>query len=635
MLRAIPFLTALVGLLSQTPSTRAELPPLIPRKVLFENAVKAAPLLSPDGARLAYLAPDDRDVFQIWVQTIGRNDAHRVTYEKGRGIVLHWWTHAPNTLVYVQDHGGDENFHIYAVDIQSEKVRDLTPMKGVRVSALKVDRNFPGELLATLTIGAAKPYDVYRISLSTGKMVLDTKNPGDVMEWLVDSKFQIGAAQALTRDGGAELRYRANSKSTWKTIVKWGPKDTEGKLLSFTSDNKALWLSSSKGRDTLGLVKRDLVSGKEEEIASDPGADLCDRLIHPQTHEIEAIAFDRLRTVWKPLNPKIAEDFRVLQEGGRGTPSVVNFDKDWQRWVVCYSSDTQPFDYYLYERASKALTHLFAAHPEMSKYTLAATQPLTIEARDGLELVSYMTLPVGVEAKNLPLVLVVHGGPWTRDSWGYNPEAQWLANRGYAVLEVNYRGSIGLGKKYLHAGDREWAGKMHEDILDAVAWAVRQRIADPKRVAIFGWSYGGYEALVGASFTPDVFACAVDVIGPSNLITWLNSVPSHWTPMKRMLALRVGDPKKEQSFLRARSPLFKAERIQIPLLIAQGANDVRVPQAEAEQLVALLRRAHKPVEYLLFPDEGHGFAKPENKIKFYAAAEAFLAKHLGGVRVEP
>jgi enterochelin esterase-like enzyme len=299
--------------------------------------------------------------------------------------------------------------------------------------------------------------------------------------------------------------------------------------------------------------------------------------------------------------------------------------------VVAYSADLTPTDYYLYDRKSQKLTHLFAARPELAKYKLAPMQPVTIRSRDGLELVCYLTLPVGVEPKNLPLVLMVHGGPWARDHWGYDSSAQWLANRGYAVLQVNYRGSSGFGKKFLHAGDREWAGKMHDDLIDAVNWAVKQGYADPKRVAIYGGSYGGYAALVGATFTPDVFRCAVDVVGPSNLITMWNSIPPYWEPYRKLIAQRVGE---DEAFLKSRSPLFKADQIKIPLLIAQGANDPRVKQAESEQIVEAVRKAGKPVEYLLFSDEGHGFARPENRLKFYGAMEQFLVKHLPGGRAE-
>jgi dipeptidyl aminopeptidase/acylaminoacyl peptidase len=456
-----------------------------------------------------------------------------------------------------------------------------------------------------------------------------------VMGWEVDAQFHIRAAQAFTPDGGSEIRIRDTDKSPWKPAIKWGPEDMDGHVVDFTADGKALWLVSSQGRDTLSLVKHDLAGGQEQLIASDPGSDVAEVLMNPLTHEPEAVAFNRERVRWKALNPQIEEDLQALEKGARGEPSIISSDRDWQTWVVAYSADVSPTDYYLYDRANKKLTHLFLARPELAKYTLAPMKPVTIKSRDGLELVSYLTLPVGIEPHQLPLVLLVHGGPWARDQWGYNSFDQWLANRGYAVLSVNYRGSTGFGKKFLHAGDREWAGKMHDDLIDAVHWAVEQGIADPKQVAIFGGSYGGYAALVGATFTPDVFACAVDIVGPSNLVTLLKSIPPYWAPMKKLFSSRVGDLATEEEFLKSRSPLFKADRIRIPMLIAQGANDPRVKQAESEQIVAAIRKAGKPVEYMVFKDEGHGFARPENTLKFVAAAEAFLAKHLRGGRAEP
>jgi dipeptidyl aminopeptidase/acylaminoacyl peptidase len=630
MLRACTCLVTALGLLSPCLPARAEPPPLIPRKILFGNPEKAAPQISPDGKRIAYLAPDKKDVMQVWVQTIGKDDARQVTQDKKRGIRVHQWTYAPDTLLYLQDNDGDENFHIYAVNLADDTVRDLTPFQGVRAQLIGVERDFPNELLAGLNLKDRRVHDVYRINLASGEAALDTKNPGDVLGWEYDPKFRVRAAQAQTPDGGTQVRYRDDDKSPWKTLVTWGPEDADGRVIGFTADGDALWMTSSEGRDTLALVKRGLGGGEEKVVASDPKADAGGVLFNPNTHAVEAVAFNRERVRWEAVDPAVAADLKVLQEGARGEPSVVSRSKDLNTWVVAYSADLHPTTYYLYDRPEKKLTKLFTSQPALDKFTLAPMKPVTIPSRDGLGLVSYLTLPVGVEPKNLPTVLMVHGGPWGRDAWGFNPQSQWLANRGYAVLSVNFRGSAGFGKKFLHAGDREWAGKMHDDLIDAVQWAVKEGYADPKRVAIFGGSYGGYAALVGATFTPDVFACAVDIVGPSNLVTLLRSIPPYWEPMKKLFAVRVGDVEKEEEFLRSRSPLFKADQIKIPLLIGQGANDPRVKQAESEQIVEALKKAGKPVEYILFPDEGHGFARPENRLKFFAAAEAFLAQHLGG-----
>jgi dipeptidyl aminopeptidase/acylaminoacyl peptidase len=616
------------------PAGRADLPPLIPRKVLFGNPVKTGPEISPDGKRLSYLAPDEKDVLQVWVQTVGKDDARKVTDDPKRGIRIHSWAYAPDTLLYLQDHDGDENFHIYAVNVETAKVRDLTPFKGTRAGIVALDRKFPGELLIQLNKDDPKVFDVYRVDLATDEVKLDTKNPGDVVGWEADPEFRIRVAQAATPDGGTEVRWRADNKAEWKTAVKWGPEDADGGVVGFTADGKGLWMTTSEGRDTQALVKHDLATGKDKEIIADPGSDIAGTIFNPLTHTVEAVAFNRERIHWKALDEKVAADLEALEKGAPGEPSVVSRDRDLQTWVVEYTADTRPVDYYLYDRGTKKLKHLFVSRPDLAKYTLAPMKPVTIKARDGLELVSYLTLPAGVEPKNLPMVLDVHGGPWGRDNWGFDPNAQFLANRGYAVLQVNFRGSTGFGKKFLHAGDRQWAGKMHDDLIDAVNWAVKEGYADPKRVAIFGGSYGGYAALVGATFTPDVFACAIDVVGPSNLVTLLKSIPPYWEPMRKMFAVRVGDVDKDEEYLKSISPLYKADRIKIPMLIAQGANDPRVKQAESEQIVEAIRKSGKPVEYLVFKDEGHGFARPENRLKFCAAAEAFLAKYLGG-RAEP
>jgi dipeptidyl aminopeptidase/acylaminoacyl peptidase len=617
-----------------TPPVRAGLPPIIPRKVLFGNPVKVAPQISPDGKTLAFLAPDKKDVLQVWVQTLGKDDARPVTTDKKRGIRQYAWTYAPDTLLYMQDNDGDENFHVYATTVSNGQTRDLTPFPGARAGILELSPDHPDELLATANVQDKHVFDVYRITLSTGKSTLDTKNPGDVVGWVVDPKFKVRGAQAPTSDGGQQIRYRADEKSPWKTVVTWGPEDSDGRVFGFTADGASLWMTTSFDRDTLALVKHNLSADKNEVLASDPKADVADVLANPVRHDVEAVAFDRERIHWQAIDPKIEPDLKALAAGAHGEPSVVSRDLAEKTWVVAYTTDTNATVYYLYDHDTKKLTKLFDAQPELTKYVLAPMKPVTIKARDGLDLICYLTLPVGVEPKNLPLVLVVHGGPWGRDAWGYSPYAQWLSNRGYAVLSVNYRGSTGFGKKFLHAGDREWAGKMHDDLIDAVRWAEKQGYADPKRIGIFGGSYGGYAALVGVTFTPDVFACAVDIVGPSNLVTLLKSIPPYWAPMRKTFAVRVGDVDKEEEFLRSRSPLFKADRIRVPLLIAQGANDPRVKQAEAEQIVAAIKKANKPVEYMLFPDEGHGFARPENRMKFIAAAESFLAKYLQGGRVQ-
>ena len=360
-------------------------------------------------------------------------------------------------------------------------------------------------------------------------------------------------------------------------------------------------------------------------------------MIDPRTHAIQAVAFDRLRPVWKVLDPSIQADWDALANIAPGTMTLAGRDLADRTWIVSFDTDVAGMNYYAYDRSTKKATFLFSASPKFEEFTLAPVKAFEIRSRDGLSLPCYLTLPVGVPSRSLPMVLYVHGGPWARDFWGFEPNAQWLANRGYAVLQVNYRGSAGFGKSFLMAARKQFAGKMHDDLIDAVNWAVGEGIADPKRIGILGASYGGYATLVGLSFTPDVFVCGVDIVGPSNLVTLVESFPDYWKPF---LSARwypiVGDPSnpEDRKDMLARSPITRVDRIRAPLLVGQGANDPRVKQAESDTIVAALRKRGVPVEYIVFPDEGHGFARPENQLKFSTAAEAFLAKHLGG-RFEP
>jgi dipeptidyl aminopeptidase/acylaminoacyl peptidase len=365
-------------------------------------------------------------------------------------------------------------------------------------------------------------------------------------------------------------------------------------------------------------------------IAADPHYDVGNVMTNPDTYEIQAVAFNRDRVEWTVLDEAIQLDFDRIRDIHQGDFFITSRDNADQTWVVAFTVDNGPVPYYTYNRETQTSTFLFDNQPELSKYTLAHTQPVTFSARDGLTIHGYLTLPEGEQHEHLPMILNVHGGPWARDEWGYNPEAQWFANRGYACLQVNFRGSTGYGKDFLNAGNREWGRNMHNDLVDAADWAVQQGIADAKKIAIYGGSYGGYAALAGATFSPDVFCCAVDIVGPSNLLTLIKTIPPYWSTFLATFHTRVGNPDTEEEFLKSRSPLFKVDQIKIPMLIAQGANDPRVKQAESEQIVEAMKSKGISHEYLLFPDEGHGFAKPENRITFYKAAEKFLAQHLGG-----
>ena len=612
-------------------SLHAQLPPLIPRDVLFGNPERVSPQLSPDGKRLAWLAPDTNNVLQVWVKTVGANDDRIVTADRKRGIRQYLWAENSQTLGYMQDADGDENWHLYGVDLASGNVRDFTPFQGIRAEVTATDPNFPDEILVSMNLRDRALFDVYRLNLKTGALVLDTENPGDVAGWAVDPNFQIRAAQIQTPDGGTEIRIRDDIKSPWRSWIKVGPEEILG-FVDFTADGKSAYLQSSVGHDTARLVEKNIATGDEKTVAESTEVDTGEVLIHPRKHVVQAVAFEPGRKNWIVVDPSVREDFEGIGKLNDGDFSIVNRNHADTKWLVSFESDHGPISYYTWDRTAKKGTFLFVHKPKLQGLRLAEMKPVVIPARDGLKLNAYLTLPAGVPPRNLPLVLSVHGGPWGRDNWGYNSYAQWFANRGYACLQVNYRGSTGYGKKFLNAGNKQWGLKMHDDLIDAVNWAIKEGYADPKKVAIFGGSYGGYAALAGLTFTPETFACGVDIVGPSNLKTLIGSIPPYWKPIRSVFDVRMGnvDDPKDAELIRNASPLFKADKIIRPLLIGQGANDPRVKQAESEQIVAAIEKHGGKVTYVLYPDEGHGFARPENRIDFNARAEAFLAENLGG-----
>ncbi|MDB5310294.1 MAG: dipeptidyl aminopeptidase/acylaminoacyl peptidase [Gemmataceae bacterium] len=624
---------ALMLIAAATPPARAELPPLIPRDVLFGNPDRAGPQLSPDGKHIAYLRPDDKNVLQVWVRTVGKDDDAAVTQDPKRGIRQYFWAFDNKHLLYLQDAGGDENFHLYAVDLGAKKTRDLTPFPGVRVQGVDLEPKVPDQIVIGLNKRTKGLFDAHRVTLSTGEVKLDTENPGTVVGWTTDADFQIRAATSAKPAGGYDLLVRDKPGAEWKTVKSW-PSEEQGAPVLFGTDPNTLYLIANDNANATRLVKLDLATGKEEVVAADKEYDVGGVMVDDKRRVPVAASFTRARTEWQALDPAVKADLETLTKLRRGDFSVTSKTTDDTKWLVGYTTDDGPTAYYLYDRGAKTAAFLFVNNSKLEKVTLARTEPVEFTAKDGLTIRGYLTKPAGVEAKNLPAVLYVHGGPWARDSWGYNPAVQWLANRGYAVLQVNFRGSTGYGKAFLNAGNREWAGKMHQDLIDGMDWLVKAGVADPKKVAIMGGSYGGYATLVGLTFTPDVFACGVDIVGPSSIPTLLRSIPPYWAPMKAVFTKRVGDLEKEEEFLKARSPLYMADRITKPLLIGQGANDPRVKQAESDQIVEAVRKAKKEVRYVVYPDEGHGFARPENRLHFFAIAEEFLATHLGG-RAEP
>ncbi len=643
--------------------------PLIPRDVFFGNPDFAAVRMSPDGTRISYLA--DRDgVLNVFVGPIDDpSKAKPVTHETARPIMSYFWAYTNDHIIYMKDEGGDENFHVHVVNLKTGESKDLTPFEEIigedgrpvrwpdgriarpRATVQEVSREHPTEILISMNTRDPRFSDIYRVNIETGELELVQRNEG-FAGFVTDDDYNVRFATRLTPDGGTEILKLAQGGKEWETFMKIGMEDSmttgpEG----FDKSGDVLYLLDSRGRDTAALRAMNLETGEEWMIAADDRADIGGILAHPTERTIEAYAVNYLRNEWIPVGDAIAADLAYLETVDPGELVITSRTTDDQTWMVAYIRDDGPVRYYKYQRnggdeagdAPGKATFLFTNRKDLEQYDLAPMHPVVIESRDGLNLVSYLTLPTwadsdgdGRPAQPLPMVLMVHGGPWARDAWGYNGSHQWLANRGYAVLSVNYRGSTGFGKNFINAGNLEWAGKMHDDLIDAVDWAVSEGIAHPERVGIMGGSYGGYATLVGLTFTPDQFACGVDIVGPSSILTLIETIPPYWEPAIELFAKRVGDHRTEEGreFLRSRSPLSFVDNIKKPLLIGQGANDPRVKQSEADQIVKAMQEKDIPVTYVLYPDEGHGFARPANSTSFNAVAEAFLAEHLGG-RYEP
>ncbi len=615
---------------------------LIPRAALFGNPVRAQARLSPDGKFMSFLAPYE-GVLNVWLAPFGKlDDAKAITHDRKRGIRQHLWADDSCHVLFLQDEGGDENWRVHSVDVISGRELNLTPLDNVRADIVGLSHERPGIALVALNDRLPEWHDLYEIDIATGARKLVERNDQEFSGYLEDLQLQPRIAVKSLAEGGGEL-FRRTTKG-WESFLQYGQSDslTFRPLVVEEGGTTALLLSAVD-RDKAALLRIDLTNGRQTVLAQSDKADISDVWLEPRTRKPQAYGIEYLTTELQPLAPTAGQDIERLRAALGPQFEVVSRTLDDGKWVVVVNDPVYVTTSYLYERGSGQVTKLFDSRPELAGAPLQPMSPVEIRSRDGLPLVSYLTLPPGTDpnnsgrpAKPVPLVLDVHGGPWARDSYGFNAEHQWLANRGYAVLSVNYRGSTGFGKQFINAGDGEWARNMHNDLLDAVDWAVRERIALRERIAIYGGSYGGYATLVGLTFTPETFACGVDIVGPSNLLTLLNSIPPYWKTFLEDMARRIGDPRTEEGreLLQQRSPLTHVGRIARPLLIAQGANDPRVKQAEADQIVAAMQAKQLPVTYVLYPDEGHGFARPQNRIAFYAVAEGFLSQCLGG-RFEP
>ena len=600
-----------------------------PLEVLLGNPERTAPELSPDGTKLSWIAPVD-GVLNVWVRDLGvdGDEGKPVTHDTDRGIRGYGWAQDGLHLLYVQDTGGDEDFHVYTVNLDSGEVADRTPFKKVQAQIIGTSHKHPDTVLLGINQDNPQLHDAYRLTLSTGAVEKVFSNPG-FLGLLADDELTVRGSALPTPDGGIVVMVREDEDSEFRPILTGEQVDALSTgPIGFTADGKGLYALSSVGANTGRIVLIDIASGAETVVHEDPVNDVTGLLQHPITHEPIAAAVNADYLRWVVLDQDYAKDFEVLAGLGQGNISITGYDNAFTTWLVARNPASGSPVFYVYDRTAGTTRELMRVRPALDDYALAEMEPFTFTARDGLSVSGYISFPPGAERKDLPALLNVHGGPWARDSYGYTPDTQLLATRGYAVVQVNYRGSTGYGKAFSSAGDKEWAAKMHDDLLDAVDFVVGEGWVDRARVGIYGGSYGGYATLVGLTFTPEVFACGVDVVGPSDLETLIRSVPEYWKPMLAMFTLRVGDPETEADFLKSRSPISRVDAIVRPLLIGQGKNDPRVTEEQADIIVNAMKERDIPVEYLLYEDEGHGFAKPENRLHFYAAMEKFLAQHL-------
>lgn len=619
----------------------AQQPPIIDRELFFGDPEISGAQLSPDGNYISFIKPF-RNVRNIWVK--GRSEAFEkarpLTADTTRPVTSYFWSRDSKNILYVQDKGGDENFRIYAVDPSAAgdpvpAARDLTPMKNVRAQIYDVPKNTPNEIIIGLNDRKAELHDVYRLNIVSGERKLIRENNENVAGWSTDLEGNIRLGTRVTSDGGSEILRVDNDKLV--SIYTVNSEESCGPV-RFTPDGKKFYLETNKGakRDKTELQLFDLTTGKTTLVERDPKneVDFGSVLFSEITEEMLATFYVGDRVRMYPKQKKFGQDFAKMKKLlPDGEVSITGMTDDENTWMIVVSSDVDPGSRYLYDRKSGKVELLYRARPNLPSEHLATVKPVRYKSRDGMTIPAYLAIPKGTNGKNLPTVMVIHGGPWGRVSWGYNPELQFLANRGYAAFTMNFRGSTGYGKKFLNAGNKQWGtGFMQHDITDAVKYLVKAGIADPKRVAIYGGSYGGYATLAGVAFTPDLYAAGISYVGPSNIITLLNSIPPYWAPIKKIFAVRVGDMEKpaDLKMLEAQSPLNSATKIKAPLLVIQGANDPRVKKRESDQIVIALRDLGRQVEYMVAPDEGHGFAGKENRLAVYAVMERFFAKHLGG-----
>jgi dipeptidyl aminopeptidase/acylaminoacyl peptidase len=607
--------------------------PIVPMENFFKNPENSYFVLSPSGDQIAFTKPFNKRM-NVFVTRMGSGDTLRLTSNTDRDIAGYFWK-TDSMIVYLKDKGGDENFHLFGVNVNTGKQQDFTPFNKVGVQIVDDLEDNPNEMLIGLNKENPELFDVYRINLKTGVLKMEAKNPGGVLNWVTDHNGSVRVA--VQSDGvNTVLLYRDGVKDPFKQVLRTSFKESINPLF-FTFDNKYLYVSSTLNRDKAAIVKFDIANGKEMEVL----------FTHPEV-DAEMLSYSRKRKVlttiyyttskseMKFLDKETEDIYKKLTQllGSKYEIYITGHNVNEDKFLVRTMSDRSLGTSYFYDLKEDKLTKIAERAPWLKEEEMCEMKPISFTSSDGITIHGYLTLPVGLPAKNLPVIVNPHGGPWARDEWGWNPEVQFLANRGYAVLQLNFRGSTGYGKKFWELGFKQWGKTMQNDITDGVQWLIKEGIADPKRVGIYGGSYGGYATLAGVTFTPDLYACGVDYVGVSNLFTFMKTVPPYWKPFMEMMFEMVGDPVKDSLMLHDASPVFHVDKIKVPLFIAQGANDPRVNKAESDQIVEALKKRGVKVAYMVKEDEGHGFQNEENQFDFYGAMERFLATHLGG-RITP
>jgi dipeptidyl aminopeptidase/acylaminoacyl peptidase len=602
--------------------------PLLPIKDFFKNPIKDSFRISPSGEKLAFLMPWENRM-NIYIQEIGEDEKIRITSSTERDIKYFFWGNE-NKIIYLQDTNGDENYHLYAVDPDGSHHKELTPFQKANVWVIDELMDNESEMIIAMNKRNKSVFDAYRINVETGEIKLIAKNPGKVTKWFTDNNGVIRIA--IETDGvNIGLLYRESEDDNFEPAILTDFKN-ELKPLFFTDDNKYVYASSNIGRDKCAIVKYDIKNNKElEVIYSHPEVDVWKLLRSKKRNKIAGVIY----TTWKKHTHFFDEEAKQLQKNlEQSLPNlevvISNSNLNEDKFIVRTYSDKNLGAFYYFDKVNNDLQKLSDVTPWLNEKNLAHMKPISYKTRDDLTIHGYLTLPRGVNHNNLPVVINPHGGPWIRDYWGFDREVQFLANRGYAVLQINYRGSTGYGKEFWQAGFKEWGQKMQNDIADGVHWLIRQEIAVPERIAIYGYSFGGYAALSGLIKNPELYSCAISQSGINDIFAFLNSVPPYWKPFREMLYEMVGDPVEDFKMMEENSPIFHAEKIKAPVFIAQGGNDTKVPAAGTEKFIKKLRENGVPVKYLFKEHEGHSFNNEENKIEFYTELEKFLAEHLRG-----